>query len=230
MVKDYPCGSSRSQSSLGNDFDVERTVQASCSATTHPPIMDIDRVGLKNPGSLIACPGIFPTRPSKSERDHVVVRPSRIRSRSECSSSENKQFRIAPSAVSRSRLHVPQKGCVTLEMSPISPWPSTNANRSAGAELWLPIASSGQRAEISSKISLPTRVGNCPTYPARRGHEFDEANDATRLACERGKVQYLVVVLPRNITTFNFSGVSPAASTAPSPRGPSGDRPGDESN
>ena len=82
--------------------------------------------------------------------------PERSARRTSSSSSLNRQFRTAPSAVSRRRLHVPQNGWVTLEMTPISPAPSTKRNRSAGARSPArSTAASGQRASICRTTSAP---------------------------------------------------------------------------
>ena len=51
--------------------------------------------------------------------------PACIRAARSCSRTENRQVRILPSEVTRTRLQCPQKGCDTGAMMPISPTPSS---------------------------------------------------------------------------------------------------------
>ena len=125
--------------------------------------------------------------------------PDRRRSRTGCSSFANRQLRMAPSAVSRSRLHEPQNARVTLVMTPISPRPSTKRKRSAGAAS-TPARSRARAARphrCASRISSPgTTCERCQASPASSG--MNSMNRTTRpvSAGEGGEVEDLVVVYP----------------------------------
>src|ERR1019366_6305626 len=91
----------------------ERCAASIDDLSSYPPIMDIERAGRKNSGSLMAWPGNFAhTARRKSRAISASLPPPRTTSRTVCSSSENRQLRIAPSAVNRRRLQVPQNGWV----------------------------------------------------------------------------------------------------------------------
>ena len=138
--------------------------------------------------------------PAAAGASSASVPPVRSRSRTACSSSENRQLRTAPSAVSRSRSQVPQNGSVTLEMSPISPTPSVKRNRSAGAA---PSASGDGLERPDARRSArrprgPARPVAVPVALGVEGHELDEADDPSGVAGEAGEVEDLVVVAPRS--------------------------------
>ena len=120
-----------------------------------------------------------PHRAAEVGGDLVVAAPDRSRERTETSSSEKRQLRTAPSAVSRSRLQVPQKGWVTLETTPISPGPSREPE---------PVGRCGV-ARPTDGYKRPRRFDAWPDLapgttpvaaPAARGverHELDEPDD-----------------------------------------------------
>lgn len=77
----------------------------------YPPMADIGRVGCKNAGSLIPCPGCFvATAAIQSSINSSSVAPARIGVRRSDSSLANRQLRIWPSAVRRTRSQSPQNG------------------------------------------------------------------------------------------------------------------------
>src|SRR5204862_37616 len=80
--------------------------------------------------------------------------PERRIARRSVSRTANKQFRNWPSAVRRTRSQVPQNGCVTLLITPISPLPSRYRHTDAGA---VPrcTASSGYTASMVATTSDP---------------------------------------------------------------------------
>ena len=82
----------------------------------------------RSPAWLIRWPDHFAQTPSRiSPASSSSEAPSRSGERRSVSSIANRQLRNAPSAVSRSRLHVSQKGSVTLAITPIAPGaPSAN--------------------------------------------------------------------------------------------------------
>lgn len=79
-----------------------------------------------------------------------------------------------PSAVRCSRLHLPEKGWVTVEINPISPRPSPNRNRSAGA----------------GRHELPP----VPLALGVKRREFNESDDATGVTGKAREVQNFVVI------------------------------------
>src|SRR4249920_1299981 len=82
----------------------------------------IERDGATKLGSLMKCRGsFFITTERMKSMISDLLEPSRSTSRSECSTWENRQVRIWPSAVSRIREQAPQKGAVTGAIIPISP-------------------------------------------------------------------------------------------------------------
>ena len=144
--------------------------------------------------------------------------PLRRRSRTESSSSENRQLRIAPSAVRRSRLQVPQNGWVTdrdeadLALA-VGEAESLGRRGAAGCRLGLERPARRRCARRSRRPGTSWSRSHWPV--GVEGHELDEAHDAPGLAGEgarsRGSRRRSD---PRRITTFTLSGTSPAASAA----------------
>ena len=186
-------------------------------ATAQPPIIDMERAGLRKPGSLIPWPGNLAQTAWRNKRaSSASVPPFRKRSRTVRSSSENRQFRSAPSAVTRRRLQVPQNGSETLEIKPISPIPSAKRNRSAGA---VPTGSeSGSRGQTCRDAleHLATRDELVPVPLSLRvkRHELDEAHDAPGVRAKEAKSRISSSFWPRRRTTLTLRGVRPAFSAA----------------
>ena len=83
----------------------------------------MERAGLKNPGSLIPWPGNFAQTALPEQEGEVGIGPAVAQEVAHGSLVVGEQAVAdsAPSAVSRSRLQVPQNGSETLEINPISP-------------------------------------------------------------------------------------------------------------
>ena len=163
------------------------------------------------------CPGhLAQTARRSTMATSASVPPPRSRSPTDRSSSEKRQFRTDPSAVNRSRLHVPQKGWVTLEMRPISPRPSTKRKRSAGARPGpRSTARSGHSAEIVRWTSSPeTSWWRAQAPCASRG--MNSMNRTTRPVSRANfaKSRTSSSFCPLSSTTLTLSGVRPAASAA----------------
>ena len=145
------------------------------------------------------------------------VRPSGRRRRTSSSSSLNRQFRTAPSAVSRSRLHVPQNGWVTLEMTPISPWPSTEpvplGRGPVVAPLRPPPAASVSRSAAPPRHpARADRAARCPVASSGMNSMNRTMRPVARANAAKSRISSSLD--PDSRTTFTFTGGRPAASAA----------------
>jgi len=85
----------------------------------HPPIADIGRSGCRNVGSSMPWPAFLPAMLTRIRRPtSSSSAPLRSAARRSDSSRANRQLRICPSAVRRTRSQLPQKGRLTLAMMP----------------------------------------------------------------------------------------------------------------
>ena len=142
--------------------------------------------------------------------------------RASSSSSENRQFRTAPSAVRRRRLQVPQNGRVTLEMTPISPRRRRTGTARAGAGSAL-----ADRVERPAGADPPEHLGTrdhpvavatCPS--ASRGMNSMNRTVRPVRRAKAAKSSISSSLTPRIEHDVHLDGPSPAASAASIARAP----------
>src|SRR6266536_2983210 len=136
-----------------NDSGHDRASLTREAALDHPPICDIDRDARTKPGSLTRCfSSLWRTAKRMKSAICESEEPSRRRALRSHSRLEKRQVRSWPSAVSRIRSQLEQKGSETGLTNPISPTPSANVNRRAVDEGFASSSTSGpNRSSISAR-------------------------------------------------------------------------------
>ena len=108
---------------------------------------------------------------------------------------EKRQVRSCPSAVSRIRSQVEQKGSETGLTNPTSPLPSANPKRRAVDEAFDGSSTSGPcSASISvADLAAGQHLVLTPALVGVERHELDEADDVRLAAGERGEPRHLLL-------------------------------------
>ena len=174
--------------------------------------------GLRNPGSLIPWPGCLSQTAARNMRARSAsVPPLRRRSRTVSSSSVNRAVTYRAVGGEPEAVAGAAEGLGDARDESDLAHAVGEAEALGGCRHWRRRpAPSGQRAEMRSKTSRPgtSRPRSQSSLGIKR-HELDEAHDASRVACERGEVEDLVVVAVRaGAPRSPSAGVSPAASAA----------------
>ncbi len=111
------------------------------------------------------------------------------------SNTENRQVRILPSEVMRTRLQCPQKGCETGAMMPISPMPSSNLITPRRlAALVLDLDQRPELCHLLEDLFERDHHFRRPHAVFFQRHEFDEAQHHAFFACELSEGDDLVFV------------------------------------
>ena len=135
------------------------------STGLEPPMADMGRAGCRNPGSLMPWPGrLAATAVRQSSASWSSLAPDLSAARRSVSAGANRQLRTWPSAVSRTRSHVPQNGRVTDQMMPTRSGPPLIWKVSAGAD---PLASGPSGVKVNS-ADKDVRISPAVTMSALR--------------------------------------------------------------
>ena len=147
------------------------------------------------------------------EAGHVVIAGAVcISAARSCSSTENRQVRILPSEVSRTRLQCPQNGCDTGAMIPISPTPSSKTIAARG--LAARVTDLAQRHEFGHALHDFLQRDHDLRRPHAiffQRHELDEAHDHAFFARELAEGGDLVVIEAAQQNAIDLYRIQPDA-------------------